>query len=296
MKIKTKDRANLIRLTFFDLNKKGVVLAGLLLGGLIFLGGVFWHALQDNRHEPQKLSKTSGPFLPLTTPELYNISREHTSDVEKEVELEYYEKNLLDKICYDEFFIKLFRNDQYYSSNPRKYFKLGGRLAPYTSSDLKYFLELDYSLLPSRLKIKKRVNEVHQAKINAFRQWQKDSQKVKSKPGKAINPNGFNESYTLGTTPSDKIKAILDRQEYQAAYQKEIENNKSEELRRQLIKDYEEYKISTFPKLDKEELPEGKESGFLGFLETWWDGAYGDIKRRDKEKEYRRRKSMGLEK
>ncbi len=290
MKIKTNTRASLIRLTFFDLNKKGLVFASLLLVGLVFVGGVFWHVLQENRYEPKKISKTSESFLPLTTPEVYDFSKEHTSDGAKDVEIEFYERSLLIKPCYDEFFYKVLQKKTHVR-NPEKFYLFEWRLRPYTSSELKHFLELDYSQLPSRIKIKKMVDELHKAKINERQQWQE--QPFKSKPGKGINPNRFNETYAMGTTPPDKIKAIMDRQEYQAAYQNEIE--KYDALHQTVLKEYEDYKISTLPKLDKDQLPKDKESGVMGFLGSWWDGLYGDVRSRDKGMEYRKRRAAGKE-
>lgn len=51
MKRKTKERANLIQLTFSALNKTGLVFACFLFGGLVFAGVSFWRTIQEDKPE-----------------------------------------------------------------------------------------------------------------------------------------------------------------------------------------------------------------------------------------------------
>jgi hypothetical protein len=66
VKRKTKEKANLIQLTFSALNKSGLVFACFLLGGLIFAGVSFWRTLQEDRPKSDSnIVEEVEPSLPL---------------------------------------------------------------------------------------------------------------------------------------------------------------------------------------------------------------------------------------
>ena len=89
----------------------------------------------------------------------------------------------------------------------------------------------------------------------------------------------------------EKFKQDIEFQEYKNIYSAQIKNY--DEREQQILKDYESYKISTFPTVGKDQLPKKKESGIKNFLNTWWDSVYGDVQRREEEIERRRLKSIG---
>jgi hypothetical protein len=190
---KTKEKRNIVWLTFCSLNKPGVVFACFLLGVLILVGAFSWRTLQEIIHKYQPAPDSIESTFPSAATSESTILKDLPSDYELE-------KNVVGR---GEIYRMIWLNWQFV--NKRKIPK--GKFFKSKKSSLSSL---------SNKELKSSFKHMFNSRDRLF--------KSKDRPFKYTEDSLF--SPTMVLVPQDKIREELEVQEYKKEYTKELKKYK----------------------------------------------------------------------